>query len=522
MLYCELCAYEAHSRSAAAMNQISILYTGDIHANVDHFLRLATLAHSQRYELTAVGRHVILVDTGDAEDRACIESDLSKGGVIYRLLRTAGYQAAVVGNGLLLSYGPQVLTHISGASNLPLLCANVLTRDLHPTPLPGASPTLIIPCGPVRVGLIGLTTELKDTYEQFYGVRVPNTIETTRQQFHALRAQGCQVIGVLSHLGYERDVELAETVPELSFIIGGHSHARLAAPRVIYGVPVCHAGDRARYLGRLDLTLDDHDKVVEWRGQILPVRDDLPPHPDVSSAWAAIQQEAARKLEQNVAQLTAPATLAHSEACSLGQLAADALRERMQAGVAICATGHFSGELPQGPVTLGDLMRACPSTANAGVADVTGAQLVRALEYGADPDVWQRTPRAMNDSAVGILQVAGLRYRLSLDAPFGQRVTDVEIGGEPVQLTAVYRLAATDFELLPRRGYFPDLALGDTTLDVRRVLREVLQDYLRRQVAFTPPTEPRIALVAFDEAASPDSVRDSSAGVSDSTPTPHE
>ncbi len=501
------------------MNQITILYTGDIHANVDRFLRLATLAQSQRYELTAVGRHVILVDTGDAEDRACVESDLSKGSAIYRLLRVAGYQAAVVGNGLLLSYGPQVLTHISSASNLPLLCANVLTRDLHPTPLPGAFPSQIIACGPVRVGLIGLTTELKDTYEQFYSVRVPNTIETTRQQLHALQAQGCQVIGVLSHLGYERDVELAETVPELSFIIGGHSHARLGSPRVIYGVPICHAGDRARFLGRLDLTLDDHDKLVEWRGQVLPVHDDLPAHPDVSRAWDAIQSDAARRVQQTLVELTAPATLVPGEACGLGQLAADALRERMQADVAICATGHFSGELPQGNVTLGDLVRACQSTTNAGVADVTGAQLVRALEYGADPDVWQRTPRAMNDNTVGILQVSGLRYRLNNEAPFGQRVTDVEIGGQLVEPNAIYRLAATDFELLPRRGYFPDLARDDATLDVTRVLREVLQSFLQRQSPLAPPTEPRIELRPAGASRAQDASDTSVAP--DDTPRPH-
>ncbi|HML21669.1 MAG TPA: bifunctional UDP-sugar hydrolase/5'-nucleotidase [Aggregatilinea sp.] len=474
------------------MNHITILYTGDIHANIERFLRLATLAYSQRYELTAVGRHVILVDTGDAEDRACLESDLTKGAAIYRLMRTAGYQAAVVGNGLLLAYGPQVLRGVSSASNIPLLCANVLTRDLHPTPLPGTSPTRIITCGTIRVGLIGLTTEIKDTYEQFYNLRVPNTIEMARQQLHALRAQGCQVIGALSHLGYERDVELAETVPELNFIIGGHSHARMAAPRVIYGVPICHAGDRARYLGRLDLTLDDHDKLVEWRGQILSVHEDLPPHPAVSTAWESIQEDVARKLEQEVTHLTAPATLATDSACSLGQMAADALRERMHAQAAILVTGHFSGDLPEEAVTLGDMARACPSTANAGAAEVTGAQLLRALEYGADPDVWNRTPRAMNNNPVGILQVSGLRYRLNPSAPFGQRVSDVEIEGEPVQPDALYVVAATDFELMPRRGYFPDMNLEDVTLDVTRVLREVLQDYLRRQSVNTPPDEPRI------------------------------
>ena len=63
------------------MTQISILYSGDIHANVDRLLRLAYLANQQRHELTAVGRHVILLDAGDAEDARSVESDVTSNSV---------------------------------------------------------------------------------------------------------------------------------------------------------------------------------------------------------------------------------------------------------------------------------------------------------------------------------------------------------------------------------------------------------------------------------------------------------
>ncbi len=429
----------------------------------------------------------ILLDAGDAEDARSVESDVTKGAAIYRLLRVMGYDAAVVGNGLLLSYGPGVLAHLHAATNLPLLCANLLTRDLHPTPVPGTLPTRIISCGPVRIGLIGLTTEIKETYERFYGVRQPNTFEIAQQQLNALRTQGCQVIGALSHLGYERDVELAETVPDLSFIIGGHSHARLVVPRVIYGVPICHAGDCARYLGRLDLVLDEHGKLQEWSGQLLPVRPELPADEEASAAWTLIQQDVERKLELEIGELTAPADRADDRLSAAGQIVAEALRERANADVGMCVSGHLRQGLPQGCITLRDLVAACRSAVNPGVVDVTGAQLLRALEHGADPDVWHRRPRSMLGSLIGVLQTSGLRYDIDPAAPYGKRVSNVLIDGRPVDPAATYRVAATDFELRPPRGYFPDLRADDVTLDVSRVLREVLQDYLHRHSPLTPP-----------------------------------
>lgn len=471
----------------APMIQISILYSGDIHANVDRLLRLAYLAKQQRQELSAVGRHVVLVDAGDAEDARSVESEVTKGTAIYRLLRMMGYDAAVVGNGLLLSYGPGMLAHLQAMSNLPLLCANLFTRDLHPTPVPGTLPTRIIPCGPIRMGLIGLTTEIKETYERFYGVRQPNTFEIAQKQLNALRTQGCQIIGALSHLGYERDVELAETVPDLSFIIGGHSHARLVVPRVIYGVPICHAGDCARYLGRLDLVLDEHGKLQEWSSQLLPVRPELPADQEASATWTLIQQDVERKLGLQIGKLTAPADRADDHLSAAGQLVAEALRERANADVGLCASGHLRAGLPQGCITLRDLVAACRSPVNPGVADVSGAQLVRALEYGADPDVWHRRPRSMLGSLIGVLQASGLRYDVHPAAPYGERVSNVLIGGQPVDPAATYRVAGTDFELRPRRGYFPDLQAEDIRLDVSRVLREVLQDYLHRHSPVTPP-----------------------------------
>jgi 2',3'-cyclic-nucleotide 2'-phosphodiesterase (5'-nucleotidase family) len=474
------------------MTQITILYTGDIHAHVDHLLRAAYLAEVQRYELSAVGRHSILLDAGDIEDRALIESDLSKGAAMFRLLRAAGYDASAIGNGAALSYGPQVLERIARESQLPLVCANMQSRGSQPRPLPGLTPTLVLACGPVRVGLIGLTSEMDGVYSQFYPVTMPDARTITRQRLHTLRQGGCQVVGVLSHLGYEHDIELARHIPGLDFIIGGHSHTMLKNPTDVDGVPVCHTGDYGQHLGRLDLSLDEQGHITRWHGQVFRVPPEMPKHTTAANEWQAIQDEIQHMLREPVGHISDPLDIASDRACGIGQLLADALRARLRANAALCMTGHIQTGLSAGTVTLGDLVRACRSPANAGLAQVTGAQIVEALEHGADPTVWQQKPHMTRGTMIGILQVSGLRYRLTPTAPPGERVSDVHIIGKPIDPDATYRIAATDYELIPQRGYFPNLAPEQITFDMPWVVREVLQQHLERFTPLTPGTRPRI------------------------------
>lgn len=473
--------------------QISILYTGDIHGRIDRLLRAAHLAQAQRHELNASGRHVILLDTGDVEDRSLLESDLSKGAALYRVLKAAGYDAGVVGNGAALSYGPQIIENIANASEMPLLCANLLTPAGEP--VPGTQPNLIIVCGGIRIGLIGLTSDVDGAYTGMFPVTMPNPIEITRQQIEILRQRGCQVIGVLSHLGYEMDIQLARACWEVDFIIGGHSHTTLRYPTDVNGIPVCHAGEYGQYLGQFDLTVDDEGHISEWAGRLLPVSDSGPEHLAALQVWQSIQQEAQEQLGKPVGHLNAAADLASDRACGMGQLLADALRARLNTDIAFCITGHIRADLAEGTITTGDLLRVCRSAANPGKTALTGAQIVRALEHGADPVVWQQTPLPLRGTLIGILQVSGLTYAIDFNAGRGQRVLDVRIGNHPINLHATYRVATTDYELTPELGYIPDLELSSVVYDAPWIMREVLHDHLRRFKPLTPGIRPRIQLL---------------------------
>ena len=65
----------------------------------------------------------------------------------------------------------------------------------------------------------------------------------------------------LSHLGLKHDRILAQRVPRLELILGGHSHDTLFEPDVVAGVPIVHAGPYGTYASRTELAKDANGRA---------------------------------------------------------------------------------------------------------------------------------------------------------------------------------------------------------------------------------------------------------------------
>lgn len=474
------------------MNQIAILYTGDVHARIEQLLRAAQVAQQVRDKLHEMSVHSLLIDAGDVDDRALLESDVSRGAALFRVLKAAGYDASAVGNGAAATYGPQCFAAIAQASDLPILCANVVDNTVNGDPAPGMQAALVQQVGFYKVGLVGVTASLGGVYERIFGFKTPHPLQTARKHMRDLRARGCQVVGLLSHMGYDDDLRLAKALSaEIDFLIGGHSHTTLHEPENVQGVPVCHAGEYGEYVGQLNLTLNKEGVVTRWDGELIPVPVDGPAHTEAEHMWTTIKIETQRQLKTPVGALSDDLDYAVDRASGVGQLLADALRVRMQADIALCVSGHMYAGLAAGDVTLGDVLAICRSPQNPAVANVTGADIVAALEFGADPAVWQSLINH-HDGPIGILQVSGLTYHVDFDAPTGERVFDVCVLGKPIDSHSTYSVAATDYEFNHQRGYFPELDPRLVVINAPPIMRDVILDHLALFDPLVPGIEPRI------------------------------
>jgi 2',3'-cyclic-nucleotide 2'-phosphodiesterase (5'-nucleotidase family) len=135
---------------------------------------------------------------------------------------------------------------LAGASH-PLLCGNLRDRD-GGRPLPG---TLWLKVGDLRVGvfsvMVPMVTERMKTQMASRYLWDPPLI-VARELANALRPE-VDLLIALTHIGFRQDQELAETVPGIDIILGGHSHTALESPIRRGGTWICQGGSHCRYVG---------------------------------------------------------------------------------------------------------------------------------------------------------------------------------------------------------------------------------------------------------------------------------
>jgi 2',3'-cyclic-nucleotide 2'-phosphodiesterase (5'-nucleotidase family) len=453
------------------MQKCILLHSNDIHGRIDGLARIATLVERTRTENPGIP--VLYLDGGDCEETSQRLSNLTRGEAMYRLLRAAGCAAATIGNGGLPRYSQHVLPVYARAARFPLLLANL--RNLDGSLLEGVQATALLDIGAFKLGIIGMSAPTlggDPVYELFFGLQVLPTLTLIRELAAELRAQGAHAVLLLSHLGLPEDATVAREIGEdVPLIIGAHTHN--LAPAGIWSGPVliAQAGEFAQHLGRLDLAWDGEYLLVE-RVCVLPVTADIPPSPQVQEELAAIEHDVEQMLNSVIGELARPLDFATHQECGTANLLADALRARTGAQVAIVTAAMAPlGPLPAGSLKRVTLWELCSSSANPGVVEITGAQLLEIVKRGLDLALAADRPRANRGNPRGLMHLSGASMLN------GQ----LYIGNQAVEPERLYMVASSDWELGSFGGYADPAWNLQPTYEVQTIMRDVIEDYLKER-----------------------------------------
>jgi 2',3'-cyclic-nucleotide 2'-phosphodiesterase (5'-nucleotidase family) len=172
---------------------------------------------------------------------------------------------------------------------------------------------------------------------------------------------------------------------------------------------------------------------------------------------------------------------------TMGNLIADAIRAGVGADIGLTNGGGIRGDriYPAGAaLTRKDVLTELPFGNVAVLIELSGAQLLAALENGVS---------RIEDTAGRFPQVSGLSFTFDGDRPPGQRVSELKIAGQPMDMAQRYRVATNDFIYGGGDGYAA-LAEGRAIIDAAgaMLMATMVIDYIAQAGTIAPAIEGRI------------------------------
>lgn len=266
--YYIICLLLTISCNAYSQKNLVILHTNDTHSRIEPLpetdrtspgksgvVRRAKLIDQIRKE----NKNVLLFDAGDFL-QGTPYFNLFKGEVEVKAMNLMGYDAATLGNHE-FDYGLEILEKVVREANFPIVSSNY---DFSQTALKNLiKPFIILKKDGVRIGVIGINIQPRGLIAagNYEGMKFLDPVKTANEMAELLTTKyKCDMIVCLSHLGYNADLNLAESTKGIDLIVGGHSHTYMKEPAIRKNldnkeVTIFQTNGRGVYVGRLDIEL---------------------------------------------------------------------------------------------------------------------------------------------------------------------------------------------------------------------------------------------------------------------------
>ncbi|WP_068786597.1 bifunctional metallophosphatase/5'-nucleotidase [Paenibacillus phocaensis] len=451
---------------------LTILYTNDIHSHFETMGRIAAMVHELRNEAPA---STLLLDIGDHMDRAAIETEGTLGQANVDVLNLTGYDAVTIGNNEGLTFTPELLGQAYAGLHSSVVCGNIveLRTGQPPAWMHGR---LVVHKNGFKIGLVAATAAFADFYE-LLGLESLNPLDTITRDVEQLRGE-VDLILVMSHLGLPMDRQLAEAVPGIDLIIGGHTHHLLEEPLRIGSTLITAAGKFGNYLGKVEVRRDLATGRLAMDAVCLPVREG-PKEKQVETA-IALQREAAKlRLNRTVAVTERELPVSYQAESPFGNLLAQAVRRHTGSEFSLVNSGQLLAGLPAGEISEGMLHERCPSPINPCTMQVSGEDILASLEESL---LEEKTGKPImgfgfRGKVLGGICVDGLEIDYDPGAPPYKRIVRASVAGERLRSDRTYLVGTLDMFTF---GVGYERLKSGT--EKRYMLPEFLRDLLRLEL----------------------------------------
>lgn len=495
-LFTLLLSLAAMTMVAYAQEDIVILHTNDIHCGYLSYDKVAALAQEAD----------LLVDAGDAIQGDVIGT-LSKGGYITDIMNYLGYDLAIPGNHE-FDYGMEQFLYLAEEkANFPYVAANFTSLSTGESCLKTYETFEVNGKTVAFVGIVTPESFTKSTPAYFQdqdgqfiysfceGNDGQDLYDAVQAAIDSAKAAGADYVIGVAHLGVDpssspwTSYEVIANTHGFDAMIDGHSHSSIT--ETVKDEDGCdvllqQTGSKLASVGKL--TIDENGHIAAKLVDISSVA----PDPEATAYIASITEKFDQLQNTVVASSQVELTIydengqraIRSAETNLGNLVADAYRVMLDGDISFVNGGGIRDNIAPGDITYGDIIKVHPFGNEMCLAEVTGQQILDALEMGSS---------ALPGENGSFQHVSGMSYTVNtaipssvveddqgmfvkVDGPY--RVTEVTIGTEPLDVNKTYTLASHNYLLKSQGGGFSMFKDVKLIKDCVMIDNQTLIDYI--------------------------------------------
>ena len=266
--------------------------------------------------------------------------------------------------------------------------------------------------------------------------------EDMQKQVDDARAEGADVVVLLSHDGFDVDRKLASRVKGIDVILTAHTHDAMPGLIKVGDTVLVATGSHGKFLSRLDLEVKDR-KVTGVRFKLMPVFSDaIAPDPAMTRLVEKVRAPYAKDLPRVVGKTDSLLYRRGNFNGTFDDLICNAMLSERDVEIALSPGFRWGGSLlPGDDITWEDITNATAITyPNCYRNEMTGEQLKAALEDIAD-NIFHPDPYFQGGG--DMVRAGGLGYAIDISKPMGSRISDLTHlkSGKPIEAGKSYTVA---------------------------------------------------------------------------------
>ena len=436
----------------AEKKEIHILAANDMHAQIEVFPQFAALADSLR----TIDPSLLIFSAGDNRTGNPINDKyILPAYPMVALMNQVGFNGSALGNH---EFDVHSLKRLIGLSNFRYICANAFPSDSSGIKL---VPYQVFDVEGLRVGVIGAIqlspNGIPSTHPDNLEGLSFKPAEEIIPQYEWLSKQ-CDATILLSHLGYPDDIKIAEKFPWLDLIIGGHTHTQLKGDEVKNGILITQNRNKLHRVTYITLTVED-GKVVDKKAEYIDVRK----YPKT----VKVVEEMIRFYNDNptLRKVLAIADTPFENKEELGCMICDAFMAETESEIAIENPGGVRIEtLPQGDITVRDVLEMDPFDNHAVVLTLTGEEIARMmLSY-------------CHNTLHSFPYVGGMTCEITLEKDFPEKINSIKLmtlDGKKLNMKKKYKVVTNNY--IPATSEVPKGVAHTLNLETSDIIMSFLE-----------------------------------------------